>query len=110
MNNDSETTANSKTQPDEESQNRRQFFNGLGKWSLAIVAAVAGLREGVYDVRDGIVLRFGTGSDAAGDPRQQIARHGNVPHSNEPPYYFKTHADHANHGNGPFQDGRNSPA
>jgi hypothetical protein len=26
-----------------DSQNRREFFNGLGKWSMVVVAAVAGL-------------------------------------------------------------------
>ncbi len=104
MENDPQTNSSPKEQLEEERQNRRQFFNGLGKWSLAIVAAVAALRGGVYDVRDGIGSRFGIGSDAEDDPRQQIARHGNIPHDNTPPSYLKSYSDHANHQNGPFQD------
>ena len=44
MDNDSPTTPACKGQPEEDRQNRRQFFNGLGKWSLAIIAAVTALR------------------------------------------------------------------
>ena len=53
---------------------RRQFFNGLGKWSLAIIAAVSALREGVQGLQSAIGSRFETGSGGAGDPRQQIAK------------------------------------
>jgi hypothetical protein len=41
MDDDIQTPTNCEDKPDEERQNRRQFFNGLGKWSLAIIAAVA---------------------------------------------------------------------
>jgi hypothetical protein len=41
MENDPQTTAEDKEQPGQELRNRRQFFNGLGKWSLAIIAAVS---------------------------------------------------------------------
>ncbi len=105
MDSDPQTTSGPQEQPDQERQNRRQFFNGLGKWSLAIIAAVAALRDATDDVGDGIDSRFGTGSDAAGDPRQQIAmpRHGNS-HGNAPPEHGDVHGDHANHCNGPFRD------
>jgi hypothetical protein len=84
MDNDRQTTIGCKGQPEEERQNRRQFFNGLGKWSLAIIAAVTALREGVYDLQSAIGSRFETGSGGAGEPRQQIAKkkgpHGDQPH------------------------------
>jgi hypothetical protein len=70
MDNDSKTTTDCNREPDEERQNRRQFFNGLGKWSLAIVAAVAAFREGLHDVQNAIGSRFGASADAAGNPRQ----------------------------------------
>ena len=68
-----------KTQPNAEEKpgpdrNRRQFFNSLGKWSLAVVAAVAGLREKLYS--SDVENRVGPLPDARfGDrePRQQIA-------------------------------------
>jgi hypothetical protein len=110
MDNDPQTTSSPQEQPDQERQNRRQFFNGLGKWSLAIVAAVAALREGADDVRDVIGSRFGTDSDAAGDPRQQIAKHGNS-YLRLPAGHDNLHTNHANHANGPFIDTgwKNSP-
>jgi hypothetical protein len=109
MDNDSKTTTDCKGEPEKQRQNRRQFFNGLGKWSLAIIAAVAALREGVDDVYDGIGSRFGTDSERAGDPLQQIARHGNLRHGNS--NHTDAHQDHSNHLNGPFRDPgwRNSP-
>ena len=42
-----------KYQTEEEDQGRRQFLNGLGKWSVAIVAAVAALREGADQMETG---------------------------------------------------------
>ena len=66
MDNDPQTTSGPQEQPDEARQNRRQFFNGLGKWSLAIIAAVAALREGVHDLQSAIGSRFETGSDGRG--------------------------------------------
>ena len=84
MDNDSPTTPGCKRQPEEERQNRRQFFNGLGKWSLAIIAAVTALREGAHDLQRAIGSRFETGSKGASDSRQQIAKkkkpHGDQPH------------------------------
>ena len=74
MDNDPQTTSGPQEQPEEARQNRRQFFNGLGKWSLAIIAAVAALREGAYDLQSAIGSRFETGSRGPGDPRQQIAK------------------------------------
>jgi hypothetical protein len=43
MDDDPQTTTGCEVQPQEERQDRRQFFNGLGKWSLAIIAAVSSL-------------------------------------------------------------------
>ena len=79
MDNDPQTTTGCKEEAEEERQNRRQFFNGLGKWSLAIIAAVVGLREGVQDPS-----RFGTGPEAAGDPRKQIAKKTHVDQAPQP--------------------------
>jgi len=103
MDDNPQTIAGPQEQPEQDRQNRRQFFNGLGKWSLAIIAAVTAPREGADEVRDGIGLRFGTDSDAAGDPRQQIAAHGNS-HGNVKASHTDFHANHANHANGPFRD------
>jgi hypothetical protein len=84
MADNSPTTANCKEQPEEERQNRRQFFNGLGKWSLAIIAAVTALRGGAHDLQRAIGSRVESDSGGAGEPRQQIARkkgpHGDQPH------------------------------
>ena len=66
MDNDPQTTSGPKEQPEEERQNRRQFFNGLGKWSLAIIAAVTALREGVHDLQSAIGSRFETPSAGRG--------------------------------------------
>jgi hypothetical protein len=104
MDDDPQTTSNCNREPDEERQNRRQFFNGLGKWSLAIVAAVAALRDGLDDVQAELGSRFGTGSDPAGDFRKQIARHGDKGHGNLKAGHTDIHFNHANHGNGPFRD------
>jgi hypothetical protein len=104
MDNDPQTTSGRQEQPDQERQNRRQFFNGLGKWSLAIIAAVTALRDGLNDGEDDLGTRFGEPSTAAGDPRKQIARHGNISHGNLKAGHTNLHFNHANHGNGPFRD------
>jgi len=87
MENDPQTTTGCKGQPEEERQNRRQFFNGLGKWSLAIIAAVTALREGLHDLQSAIDSRFETGSGGASDSSQRIAKkkrpHGDQPHIDE---------------------------
>jgi hypothetical protein len=44
MSEDPKINSNSTESPDEERQNRRQFFNGLGKWSAIIVASISLLR------------------------------------------------------------------
>jgi len=88
MDNDPQTTSGPQEQPDQERQNRRQFFNGLGKWSLAIIAAVTALRESVHDLQSAIGSRFEMGSDGASNSRQQIAKkkkpHGDQPHIDNP--------------------------
>jgi hypothetical protein len=114
MDDDPQETSGPPEKPDQGRQNRRQFFNGLGKWSLAIIAAVAALREGLYDVRDSIGSRFGSGSEASGDLREQIARRPKPGHSDEPASHIDQHTHHAFHCNGPFRDrgcgGGGSPA
>jgi hypothetical protein len=94
MDNDPQTISGGKAQPGQKCQNRRQFFNGLGKWSLAIIAAVTALREGVSDLQSTISSRFETGSGGRGEPRQQIARkkHQDQPHIDE-----KAHSDRSPH-------------
>jgi hypothetical protein len=104
MGKDPQTMTDCREKPEQERQNRRQFFNGLGKWSLAVIAAVAALRDGADEIRDSIGFRFGDGSEAAGGPRQRIARHGDVSHGNLRAGHTNVHFNHANHGNGPFRD------
>ena len=93
MDSDPQTTSGGSEQPDQERQNRRQFFNGLGKWSLAIIAAVTALRAGLHDLESAIGSRFETGSGSAGDPRQRIAKkkkpHGDQPHIDEKHFNVK---------------------
>ncbi len=60
MDKDPQTTSGPQEQPEQDRQNRRQFFNGLGKWSLAIIAAVTALREGLHDLESAIGSRFET--------------------------------------------------
>jgi hypothetical protein len=87
MDNDPQTTSGPEERPEEDRQNRRQFFNGLGKWSLAIIAAVTALRDGLHDLQGAIGSRFETGSEGTSDFRQRIARkkgpHGDQPHIDE---------------------------
>ena len=87
MDKDPQTTSGPQEQPDQERQNRRQFFNGLGKWSLAIIAAVTALRGSVHDLQSAIGSRFETDSGGPSDPRQQLAKkkrpHGDQPHIDE---------------------------
>jgi hypothetical protein len=96
MDNDPQTTSGLQEPPDQERQNRRQFFNGLGKWSLAIIAAVTTLREGMYELDSAIGSRFGDPSTGAGEPRQQIAKkkppHGDQPHIDD--IHFDYKGDH----------------
>ena len=99
MDNDPQTTSGPQEQPDQERQNRRQFFNGLGKWSLAIIAAVTALREGMHGLQSAIGSRFETGSEGAGAPGQQIAKkkppHGDQPHLDDAPWSNRTqHEDY----------------
>ncbi len=39
--------------PADDQQNRREFFNGLGKWSMIVVAAVSFLRGSVTQIHAG---------------------------------------------------------
>jgi hypothetical protein len=58
-----------------DSQNRREFFNGLGKWSMVVVAAVAGLGR--------------AGETHAKKPyhkHQEAISWGNIPHTKYPKY------------------------
>ena len=91
MDKHSQTTSGCKGQPEEERQNRRQFFNGLGKWSLAIIAAVTALREGLHDLESAIGSRFEIGSRGAGKAHQQIAKKKG-PHGDQP-YLKIEHTD-----------------
>jgi len=88
MDDDSRRTTGCTEHPEEDRQNRRQFFNGLGKWSLAIIAAVTALRDGAHNVRSAIGSRFETPSGGTSDSRQQIAKkkkpHADQPHIDEP--------------------------
>ena len=99
MDNDSQTPTGSKKQPEGERQNRRQFFNGLGKWSLAIIAAVTALRDGMDEVKGAIGSRLETPLTGRGVPSQQIAKkkgpHGDQPHLDDPGFNNKgTHQDY----------------
>ena len=99
MDDDSQTTKGGKEQDEQESQNRRQFFNGLGKWSLAIIAAVTALRDGMDEVKSAIGSRLETPLTGRGVPSQQIAKkkgpHGDQPHLDDPGFNNKgTHQDY----------------
>jgi len=99
MDEDCQTTTCLKERGGEERQNRRQFFNGLGKWSLAIIAAVTALRDGVHGLQSAIGSRFEADSKGASDLRQQIAKkkkpHGDQPHIDQPHYdYVHDHRDY----------------
>lgn len=87
MDKDFQTTMDSDAQLDENRQNRRQFFNGLGKWSLAVIAAVTGLRDALNGMQDTIGSRFEGPSAGQNNVRRQIAKkkrpHGDQPHINE---------------------------
>lgn len=87
MNDDSESTVSCRGKRKTDHLDRRQFLNGLGKWSLAVIAAVASLREGMRDMRSGFGSRFDAPSAGPGDSRQRIARkkrpHGDQPHLDE---------------------------
>jgi hypothetical protein len=39
--------------PVEDRQSRREFLNGLGKWSMIVVAAVSGMRESIAQISIG---------------------------------------------------------
>jgi|GEM_PF-467961 len=99
MDNNPQTTAECKDKTAEERQNRRQFLNGLGRWSLAVIAAVAALRDGLHDLRGGIGSRFETGPERAGESGPQIAKkkrpHGDQPHLDDSHMNVKTeHQDY----------------
>lgn len=97
MNDDPQTTAGpGEEQTEQEYQNRRQFFNGLGKWSLAIIAAVTASHDA--PPRD---VASGTGWwSKTHDAHQQIAAHAEQIHSDlkhrdlaGPKYFDRPHQD-----------------
>ena len=98
MDNDAQTTKGCNWEPEEERQNRRQFFNGLGKWSLAIIAAVTALREDLQDVRSGIGSQFEASSEGAGDTRQQLAKKP-LPQPHPKPWTDEAYARWSRHTN-----------
>lgn len=87
MENDTQTSTRSERQPELDRLDRRQFLNGLGKWSLAVIAAVTALRDAPHEVHNGLGSRFDGPSAGRGDPRQLIAKkkrpHGDQPHIDE---------------------------
>jgi hypothetical protein len=103
MDNDPETTTNFEEQPEQERQNRRQFFNGLGKWSLAIIAAVSSLtgsgtraqanREEAPKPEPEPQRPAWTVQDDS-NPRQRMAGYFKARHSD-------THSNHTDHYNYP---------
>ena len=74
MDDDSQIIKDYKDQPEEGGLGRRQFLNGLGKWSVAIVAAVAALREGPDQMQTGGGSQSGTSSGLETDRPQRIAK------------------------------------
>jgi hypothetical protein len=114
MDDDTQTPTNCEGGPGEERQDRRQFFNGLGKWSLAIIAAVSSLggsRPGAQaSLEDAPKAEPGpqrpawaVGDD--GNPRQRMAgyfkaRHVDT-HRNETLHTNRPHLN--SHGNSGIQ-------
>jgi|GEM_PF-5704844 hypothetical protein len=74
MDDDSQIMKDAKDQPEEGGLGRRQFLNGLGKWSVAIVAAVAALREGPDQMETGGSSQSGTSSGLGTARPQRIAK------------------------------------
>ncbi len=87
MDNDFQTSKAPDEQLEEKRQTRRQFFNGLGKWSLAVIAAVTTLRDGSHEAQSVIGSRFEAPSDERSNGPLQLARkkrpHGDQPHLDE---------------------------
>ena len=74
MDEDSQIIKDYEDQPEGGDLGRRQFLNGLGKWSVAIVAAVAALREGPDQMETGGSSQSGTSSGLETDRPQRIAK------------------------------------
>jgi hypothetical protein len=74
MDDDSRIMKDAKDQPEEGGLGRRQFLNGLGKWSVAIVAAVAALRNGADQMQSGGSSQSGTSSGLGTERPQRIAK------------------------------------
>jgi len=109
MENDESKTTGCKNQPVEQRQNRRQFFNGFGKWSLAIIAAVSALGDsgaGVQASREDASRpepepqrpAWAVGDDH--DPRQRMASYFRRRDPNYKVGYAKLHGDHTRHYDG----------
>jgi hypothetical protein len=83
---------------EEERLNRRQFFNGLGKWSLVVVASITGLRNGLDTDRNEIESRLEAPFSTRNTVRRQTARkkpHQDQPHIDEKHNNIKTpHEDY----------------
>jgi hypothetical protein len=110
MNKESETVADCEAQDHEECQDRRQFCNGLGKWSLAIIAAVSSLGMSGRRVQAAHEAELRPEPEpqrpawaAPGDRNQRMAghfrsRHKNV-HNNSTEYLKYAHGNsHQNSG------------
>jgi hypothetical protein len=78
-----------------DSQNRRQFLNGLGKWSLAVIAAATALRDGLDDIRGESASEFETLSGSERDRPQLIAR--KKPKKPKGPHTDRAFYKHAQH-------------
>jgi hypothetical protein len=87
MDNDTQTSTRSENKPELDRLDRRQFFNGLGKWSLAVIVAVTALRERSHEGPDVIGSRFDAPTDGQENRRQLMAKkkrpHGDQPHIDE---------------------------
>ncbi len=95
MDNDIQKSTSRDGQPEQEHLDRRQFFNGLGKWSLAVIAAATALRDGLDDIQSGSISAFETTSGSGGHRPQLIARKKRKrrkgPHTD---VAFEKHAQH----------------
>jgi hypothetical protein len=95
MDNDIQKPTNCEGQPEQEHLDRRQFFNGLGKWSLAVIAAATALREGLDNIRGGSASEFETPLESGGDRPQLIAR--KKPKKPKGPHTDRAFAKHSQH-------------
>jgi len=95
MDNDIQKSTSCEGQPAQEHLDRRQFFNGLGKWSLAVIAAATALREGLDGIQGGSTSEFETPSGSGQDRPQLIAR--KKPKGPKGPHTDRAFAKHSQH-------------